>query len=86
MNAQISESDKSAVASAIAESIRTTSPVRLTITNEYPRTQTDEDTVLAAFPGYDHYDVAVYRENDDTWDVSGVTDSRDGFRLRVTVA
>lgn len=86
MNAQISESDKLAVASAIAESIRTTSPVRLTITNEHPRTQTDEDTILAAFRSYEHYDVTICRENDDTWNVSGVADSQDEFRLRVTVA
>jgi hypothetical protein len=77
--------NKATVASAITESISTTSPVRCTVINDFHRTQTDEDTVLSAV-GSDYNDINVAREDNGTWDVAGTTNDGDIFRLIVTVA
>jgi hypothetical protein len=77
--------NQATIASAIAESISTTSPVRCTVINDFPRDRTDEDTVLSAV-GSDYEDINVAREDNGTWDVAGTNNDGDSFRLRVTVA
>jgi hypothetical protein len=61
MNAHTYAKDKSAIAAAIAESIKTTSLILVTVTNDFVRTQTDEDTVLSAV-GSDYKDINVVRK------------------------
>jgi hypothetical protein len=61
MNAHTYAKDKSAIAAAIAESIKTTSLILVTVTNDFVRIQTDEDTVLSAV-GSDYKDINVVRK------------------------
>jgi hypothetical protein len=73
------------VTNALAESSALEEMVPVTIINEYPRTKTDEDTVLDAIGHYDNAEFTVARCNNDTWDVTGVVGCWP-CHIRVTVA
>ncbi len=72
------------VTNALAESSALEEMVPVTIINEYPRTKTDEDTVLDAIGHYDNAEFTVARYNNDTWDVTGVVGGWP-CHIRVTV-
>ena len=72
------------VTNALAESSALEEMVPVTIINEYPRTQADEDTVLDAIGHYDNAEFTVARYNNDTWDVTGVVGGWP-CHIRVTV-